>query len=89
MRFSSGQLCATPTVLAAFEETGESPFTFIQRHAAGDWGDVCPEDAVENALSLQRGFRLLSSYKLKSGTRFWILTEADRSATTVLLPQDY
>jgi len=58
------------------------------RHAAGDWGDLCPEDANENELSLKEGFRLLSVY----GTgerRFWIITEADRSVTTVLMPEDY
>ena len=60
----------------------------LRRHASGDWGDICPEDRKENELSLKEGFRLLSVY----GTgeqRFWIITEADRSVTTVLLPQDY
>ena len=60
----------------------------LRRHAAGDWGDLCPEDANENELSLKEGFRLLSVY----GTgerRFWIITEADRSVTTVLMPEDY
>jgi hypothetical protein len=60
----------------------------LRRHAAGDWGDICPEDACENELSLKKGFRLLSAY----GTgerRFWVITEADRSATTVLMPDDY
>ena len=60
----------------------------LRRHAAGDWGNVCPEDAAENELSLKEGFRLLSAY----GTgqrRFWIITEADRSVTTVLMPDDY
>jgi hypothetical protein len=60
----------------------------LRRHAAGDWGDICPEDAGENELSLKQGRRLLSVY----GTgerRFWIITEADRSATTVLMPEDY
>ena len=60
----------------------------LRRHAAGDWGDIPPDDACENELSLKKGFRLLSAY----GTgqqRFWIITEADRSVTTVLLPNDY
>ena len=60
----------------------------LKRHARGDWGDLCPEDRKENELSLKEGFRLLSVY----GTgerRFWIITEADRSVTTVLLPEDY
>jgi hypothetical protein len=60
----------------------------LRRHAAGDWGNIAPEDAGENELSLREGFRLLSAY----GTgerRFWIITEADRSATTILMPDDY
>ncbi len=60
----------------------------LRRHRAGDWGDLCPEDAGENEHALKRGCRLLSAY----GTgerRFWIITEADRSATTVLMPEDY
>lgn len=61
----------------------------LSRHARGDWGDVCKEDAGENELSLQEGFRLLSVYKDRNGVCFWIITEADRSATTVLLPEDY
>jgi len=61
----------------------------LARHAAGDWGDVCPEDRHENELSLREGFRLLSVYQSKAGERFWVITEADRSVTTVLLPEDY
>jgi hypothetical protein len=60
----------------------------LRRHEAGDWGDLCPEDACENEHSLKAGFRLLSAY----GTgerRFWIITEADRSVTTILMPADY
>jgi hypothetical protein len=60
----------------------------LGRHATGDWGDICPEDACENELSLNEGYRLMSVY----GTgerRFWIITEADRSVTTVLMPEDY
>ena len=61
----------------------------LSRHACGDWGDVCKEDAEENELSLVEGFRLLSVYKDRNGVCFWIITEADRSVTTVLLPEDY
>jgi hypothetical protein len=60
----------------------------LTRHAAGDWGDVCPADAAENELSLKEGFRLLSVYGTGE-TKFWIITEADRSVTTVLMPEDY
>jgi hypothetical protein len=61
----------------------------LSRHGAGDWGEVCDQDRQENERSLKEGFRLLSVYKDRNGTRFWIITEADRSATTVLLPEDY
>ena len=61
----------------------------LQRHAAGDWGDVDEHDRKENELSLKEGFRLLSVYYTQDRTKFWIITEADRSATTILLPEDY
>ena len=61
----------------------------LGRHAAGDWGDVDDHDRRENELSLEKGFRLLSVYKDRNDVKFWIITEADRSATTVLLPEDY
>lgn len=61
----------------------------LRRHASGDWGEVCPEDARENELSVREGFRLLSVYGTGEQPQFWIITEADRSVTTVLLPQDY
>lgn len=61
----------------------------IDRHARGDWGDVCPEDRVANDRALAAGGRLLSVHHTEGGRRFWIITEADRSATTVLLPEDY
>ena len=61
----------------------------LRRHMVGDWGEVSKEDAHENDFSLEQGFRLLSAYTDRRGTRFWIISEADRSATTVLLPEDY
>jgi hypothetical protein len=61
----------------------------LGRHVSGDWGDVCDEDRRENELSLAKGFRLLSVYRDRNDVKFWIITEADRSATTVLLPEDY
>ena len=61
----------------------------IQRHAAGHWGDVDEHDRRENELSLIEGFRLFSVYHTAEGTAFWIITEADRSATTILLPDEY
>ena len=67
----------------------EDVFLSLRRHAARDWGDVCPADRAENELSLKEGFRLLSTYQDRNGTRFWIITEADRSVTAVFLPEDY
>lgn len=61
----------------------------MRRHARGDWGECCPEDWQENELSLQQEFRILSVYRDRNSVKFWIITEADRSVTTVLLPEDY
>lgn len=61
----------------------------ICRHACGDWGDLCEEDRRENEFSLDKPLRLLSAYHDRDGIRFWVITEADRSSTTVLLPEDY
>jgi hypothetical protein len=88
-QFALGQVMMTPGAAAAFAATGEHPFPFLARHQQGDWGHVSPEDAAENAFSVAHGFRILSTYTLKDGTRIWILTEADRSATTILLPDEY
>jgi hypothetical protein len=88
-KFPLGQVVATPGALAALETVGEDALTYIRRHAQGDWGAVDADDAKENELSLVQGFRLLSTYALSDGTRIWIITEADRSATTILLPSEY
>lgn len=61
----------------------------LKRHASGDWGDCCPEDSKENERSINDGDRLFSVYHDRNGTKFWVITEADRSATTILLPEDY
>ena len=86
-KFSLGQLVATPGALEALND--ESFWPYIKRHANGDWGDVCAEDKAENELSLKESFRLLSAYHLPDGCKIWIITEADRSATTILLPEEY
>ena len=67
----------------------QTPDEFLARHHSGDWGDLGEEDIAENELSLEKGFRLLSAYQLNTGVRIWIITEADRSATTILLPEEY
>ena len=88
--FPVGRLLATPGALAAFERhPSVGVWDYLRRHITGDWGNLEPADVAENELSLQQGFRLLSAYNLPDGTRIWIITEADRSATTVLLPDEY
>lgn len=86
-KFALGQVCATPgalTTLATLEIA-----TGLLRHQRGDWGDLCQEDIDENERSLREGSRLLSAYQLAGGVKFWIITEWDRSVTTVLLPSEY
>lgn len=84
-----GLIVATPGARVALEESGEQPADFLRRHASGDWGNLSDEDRKENEFSLVHGFRLLSSYTLSSGTKIWVITEADRSSTTLLLPEEY
>ena len=87
--FPLGRLLATPGALKALEQSGEEALTFLRRHARGDWGIVCDEDKRLNNEALKNGERLLSAYELKDGTRIWAITEADRSATTLLRPDEY
>jgi hypothetical protein len=89
VKFQPGQLMATPGALEAFRASGESPLAFLARHLAGDWGEIDEHDVRENELSLQHGWRILSAYTLSTGVKFWIITEADRSVTTFLLPDEY
>lgn len=88
-KFSLGQLLATPGVLEAVKLSGDDLPSLISRHARGDWGDVSEGDRKANDRDVRDGNRLLSAYHLKDGTKIWILTEGDRSATTALLPDEY
>lgn len=87
--FPAGQLVATPGALALLELANQSPLEFLSRHLRGDWGDLCQDDKTENELSLKCGFRLMSSYQVTDTERLWIITGADRSVTTLLLPAEY
>lgn len=87
--FSLGMVVATPGALQALEDAGQEPEEFLNRHDRGDWGEVPEADKHENDFSLQHGFRILSAYTTKAGERIWVITEADRSATTILLPDEY
>ena len=87
--FELGQLVATPGALAALERAHQAPGEFLTRHMSGDWGEVPEEDKTENEVSLLNGYRILSAYRTKLGERLWLLTEEDRSVTTILLPEEY
>jgi hypothetical protein len=87
--FPLGQIVATPGALAVLERAKQPPARFLSRHAIGDWGKLDPSDVAENEYSVAHGFRLLSSYETDAGERLWIITEADRSTTTLLLPGEY
>jgi len=87
--FSLGSVVATPNALGLLEQHSIAPLSLLKRHAAGDWGDVAADDARANQDALKFGCRLLSSYRIATDARIWIITEADRSVTTLLLPSDY
>jgi hypothetical protein len=87
--FPAGQIVTTPGALALLEHANKSPLEFLSRHFRGDWGDLCQDDKAENELSLQYGFRLMSSYEVTDTEKLWIITEADRSVTTLLLAAEY
>jgi hypothetical protein len=89
VRFSLGQTLITPGAEEALEIAGQTAIEFLRRHVTGDWGELSDNDVKENELSLERGLRLLSRYQTTKGERFWIITEADRTATTILLPSEY
>ncbi len=85
--FELGRIVATPGALDALAP--EEPLVLLQRHQSGDWGEVDGHDQRANNRALKDGTRVLSSYTLPGGRKVWILTEADRSATTILLPEEY
>jgi hypothetical protein len=85
--FPLGKVVATPGALESLERTGTSPSSLLDRHVAGDWGNVPPEDAKENEFSLEHRFRIMSSYAVGSET-VWVLTEANRTYTTLLTPRE-
>ena len=87
--FPLGQTVATPAALNALLEAGQTPDEFIARHHVGDWGEVGDDDRQANDRAVDDGERLLSTYTLTTGVKVWIITEADRSTTTLLLPEDY
>jgi hypothetical protein len=88
-RFALGQTYITPGAEEALQIAGQTAIEFLRRHMSCDFGELSAEDQKENELALKQGFRLLSNYRTGKGQQLWIITEADRSATTVLLPSEY
>ena len=87
--FPLGQTVATPGALEALQRAGDSPAKFLDRHVTGDWGDCGKEDAALNDLAVKDGSRVFSVYHTADGTKLWVITEADRSSTCILLPEEY
>lgn len=87
--FPLGNLFCTPGALAALEEAKTYAEPFLVRHVTGDWSEMVEEDQEANELAVVDGSRVFSAYHLSSGVKLWIITEADRSATTLLLPSEY
>jgi hypothetical protein len=83
-----GRVVATPGALKRLSEIGAHPFDLLARHATGDWGELCAFDRRQNEIALRDSYRVLSSYEISAG-KVWIITEADCSITTILLPEDY
>lgn len=87
--FPLGQTVATPGALEALAEAGQSPAEFLGRHVRADWGEVCDDDKAANDDALKCGSRILSAYRTSKGVKVWVISEADRSSTCILLPEEY
>lgn len=87
-KFRLGRVVGTPGCLTAVGDEREILLA-LRWHMAGNWGDICEEDKAANDESLKAGGRLLSAYRAHNGVRFYVITEADRSVTTLLLPEEY
>ena len=88
-RFRLGQTVATPGVLEVLKSNGQNSVEFLCRHQRLEPGTLCEEDQQANEEAVTNGDRIFSSYLLKDGTKIWVITEADRSSTCVLLPEEY
>jgi hypothetical protein len=87
--FPLGQTLITPAAQEAIRDAGQLPLEFLRRHQSGDWGDLCGEDKRENEFSIANDFRILSKYHTAEGVALYVITEWDRSSTTILLPSEY
>lgn len=88
-RFDLGQIVATPGAIEALEDAEQTPVEFLSRHVAGDWGTVDAEYKRLNDEAIEIGSRILSAYVTKADVKLWVITEADRSSTCILLPSEY
>jgi hypothetical protein len=84
-----GQVVITPGALAEITDAEQTPFEFLLPHMHGNWGELCKEDKELNDLAVHQGDRILSAYRTGKNVKIWIITEWDRSVTTILLPQEY
>jgi hypothetical protein len=89
VRFSLGRMFLTQGAIEALEEAGQSPDEFISHHARPEQGELCDADHKENLFSVDKPLRIFSAFKTAQGVKLWVITEADRSATTILLPSEY
>ena len=87
--FTLGEVVATPGAVETMQRHNIEPQTLLQRHISGDWGVLCKEDTKSNNDAVTYGDRILSNYPIAEGTRIWVITEWDRSVTTLLLPSEY
>lgn len=88
-RFPLGRLFLTPGAIEALEESGQTPQEFTVRHTRLEQGELCDDDHRENLFSVDKALRIFSAFKTVKGIKLWVITEADRSATTLLLPSEY
>ena len=88
-KFRLGEVLVTTPLHEHCEKNNFSLLPYLIRHSQCDWGDLCQEDKESNNYALENGERLLSAYKLRDGEKIWIITEWDRSVTTILFPSDY
>jgi hypothetical protein len=88
-KFPLGQIVATPGAIEVMKASGDTADLFLSRHVRGDWGEVCQEDKLLNDDALIHGGRLLSAYRTRKNVKLWVITEADRASTCILLPSEY
>lgn len=88
-RFALGQVVGTPGAIETLKRFNIDALTLLKRHVTGDWGDLDDDDKAENDLAVGRDLRIFSAYNLSESVKVWVITEADRSVTTILLPEEY